>query len=110
MLLAGLHSILNVLKYKKLDWVEYRYIIQAVVPSKALYYINVTPFTATELDAIDKRIASQFKRTLRMASSTSTHILYLPEEERGFNLPSIRQQRDALLLRQGYRALNDMGT
>jgi len=45
-----------------------------------------------------------------MASSTSAHIFYLPETARGFNLPSIRQQRDALLLRQGYRALNDTGT
>jgi hypothetical protein len=110
LLLASLHSILNVLQYKKLDWVEYKYIIQAVVASKALYYLNVTPLTDTELDTIDRRIANQFKRTLRMASSTSAHIFYLPETARGFNLPSIRQQRDALLLRQGYRALNDKGT
>jgi hypothetical protein len=78
MLLASLHSILNVLQYKKLDWVQYRYIIQAVVALKALYYLNVTPLTDTDLDTIDKRIANQFKRTLLMTSSTSTHIFYLP--------------------------------
>jgi hypothetical protein len=44
-----------------------------------------------------------------MAISTSAHILYLPEEERGFALPSIQQRRDELLLKQGYRGLNDPG-
>ena len=52
--------------------------------SKALYYLNLTPLTDAELDALDRRIALQFKRTLRMSKSTSSHILYLPEEERGF--------------------------
>jgi len=33
-LLAGIHSILNVLQFKKLDWREYRYVIQSVVASK----------------------------------------------------------------------------
>jgi hypothetical protein len=37
-LLADLHIILNVLQFKKLDWREYRYIIQAVIASKATYY------------------------------------------------------------------------
>ena len=87
MLLAGLHSILNVLQYKKLDWVEYRYIIQAVVTSKALYYLNVTPLTDTELDAIDNRIASQFRRTLRLASSTSTHLLLSARRRTGVQPP-----------------------
>jgi hypothetical protein len=90
MLLAGINSILNVLQYKRLDWREHRYVIQAVVASKALYYLNVTPLTDTELDALDRRIALQFKRTLRMSRSTSSHILYMPEEERGFALPSLR--------------------
>jgi len=75
MLLAGINSILNVLQYKRLDWREYRYVIQAVVASKALYYLNVTPLTDAELDALDRRIALQFKRTLRMSKSTSSHIL-----------------------------------
>ena len=109
MLLAGINSILNVLQYKRLDWREYRYVIQAVVASKALYYLNVTPLTDAELDALDRRIALQFKRTLRMSKSTSSHILYLPEEERGFALPSLRQRRDELLLKQAYRGLNDPG-
>jgi hypothetical protein len=99
MLLAIIHSILNVLQYKKLDWKEYRYIIQAVVESKAMYYLNVAPFTDAELLSLDRRIAGQFKRTLRLARSTSSHILYLPESQRGFALPSIKQRRDALLIR-----------
>ena len=109
MLLAGIHSILNVLQYKKLDWKEYRYIIQAVVESKAMYYLNVAPLTDAELFTLDRRIAAQFKRTLKMARSSSSHILYLPESEKGFALPSIKQRRDALLLRQAYRLLNDPG-
>ena len=109
MLLAGIHSILNVLQYKKLDWKEYRYIIQAVVESKAMYYLNVTPLTDAELLTLDRRIAAQFKRTLKMARSSSSHILYLPESEKGFALPSIKQRRDALLVRQAYRLLNDPG-
>ena len=80
-----------------------------MVASKALYYLNVTPLTDAELDALDRRIALQFKRTLRMSKSTSSHILYLPEEERGFALPSLRQRRDELLLKQAYRGLNDPG-
>jgi hypothetical protein len=109
MLLAGINSILDVLQYKRLDWREYRYVIQAVVGSKALYYLNVTPLTDAELDALDRRIALQFKTTLRMSRSTSSHILYMPEEERGFALPSLRQRRDELLLKQAYRGLNDPG-
>ena len=109
MLLAGIHSILNVLQFKKLDWREYRYVIQSVVASKALYYLNVAPFTDAELNAIDRRIAGQFKRTLKLARSTSSHICYLPEAERGFALPSIKQRRDALLIKQAYRCLNDPG-
>ena len=109
MLLASIHSILNVLQYKHLDWKEYRYIIQAVVESKAMYYLNVAPFTDAELLSLDRRIAGQFKRTLRLARSTSSHILYLPESQRGFALPSIKQRRDALLIRQAYRLLNDPG-
>ena len=109
MLLAGIHGILNVLQYKKLDWREYRYVIQSVVASKALYYLNVAPFTDAELNAIDRRIAGQFKKTLKLARSTSSHICYLPEAERGFALPSIKQRRDALLIKQAYRCLNDPG-
>jgi hypothetical protein len=109
MLLVGIHSILNVLQYKKLEWREYRYVIQSVVASKALYYINVVPFTEAELTAIDWRIVGQFKKTLRLARSTSSHICYLPEAERGFGLPSIKQRRDALLIKQAYRCLNDPG-
>jgi hypothetical protein len=109
MLLAGINCILSVLQYKRLDWREYRYIIQAVVASKALYYLNVTPLTDTELDALDRRIALQFKRTLHMPKSTSSHILYMLEEERGFELPSLRQRRNELLLKQAYRGLKDPG-
>ena len=109
MLLAGIHSILNVLQYKKLEWREYRYVIQSVVASKALY-LNVAPFTDAELDAIDRRIAGQFKKTLKLARSTSSHICYLPEADRGFALPSLKQRRrDALLVKQAYRCLNDPG-
>ena len=89
MLLAGINSILNVFQYKRLDWRECRCIIQAVVTSKALYYLNVTPLTDAELDTLDRRIARQFKRTLHMSKSTSSHILYMPEEERGFSLGGI---------------------
>jgi hypothetical protein len=99
MLLAGINSILNVLRYKRLDWREYIYSIQAVVTLKALYYLNVKPLTDTELDTLDRRIALQFKRTLHMSKSTSSHILYMPEEERGFSLPLLRQRRDELLLK-----------
>jgi hypothetical protein len=105
MLLADIHSILNVLQYKKLEWREYRYVIQSVVASKALYYLNVAPFTNAELDAIDRRIAGQFKKTLKLARSTSSHIRYLPETDRSFALPSIKQRRDALLIKQAYRCL-----
>ena len=59
-------------------WREDRYIIQAVVTSKAIYYLNVTPLTDTELDALDRRIALQFKWKLHIAKSTSSHILYMP--------------------------------
>jgi hypothetical protein len=109
MFLAGIHGILNVLQFKKLDWREYRYVIQSVVASKALYYLNVAPFTDAELIAIDRRIAGLFKKTLILARSTSSHICYLPEAERGFALPSIKQRRDALLIKQAYRCLNDPG-
>jgi hypothetical protein len=109
MLLAGIHSILNVLQYKKLEWREYRYVIQSVVASKALYCLNVAPFTDAELDASDRRIAGQLKKTLKLARSTSSHICYLPEADRGFALPSIKQRRDALLVKQAYRCLNDPG-
>jgi hypothetical protein len=57
MLLAGINNLLNVLQYKRLDWREYRYIIQEVVASKALYYLNITLLTDAELDALDRRIA-----------------------------------------------------
>ena len=75
MLLAGIHSILNVLQYKKLEWREYRYVIQSVVASKALYYLNVAPFTDAELDAIDRRIAGQFKNVENGAVHQLTHML-----------------------------------
>ena len=44
-----------------------------------------------------------------MARSTSSHICYLPEADRGFALPSIKQRRNALLVKQAYRCLNDPG-
>jgi hypothetical protein len=68
-----------------------------------MYYLNVAPFIDAELLSLDRRIAGQFKRTLRLARSRSSHILYLPESQRGFVLPSTKQRRDALLIRQAYR-------
>ena len=95
-LVAGIHSILNVLQCKKLDWRKYRYAIQSVVASKALYYLNVVPVTDVKLIAMDRRIAGQFKKTLKMAPSTSSHMCHLPEADCGFALPSIKQRQDAL--------------
>jgi hypothetical protein len=75
----------------------------------ALYYFSVAPFTDAELDAIDRRIAGQFKKALKVARSTSSHSCYLPEADRGFALPSIKLRRNVLLIKQAYRCLNDPG-
>ena len=47
----------NTLKNKDLATSELKYIIRTVIASQALYYLNVTPLTDTELTTLDNKMA-----------------------------------------------------
>ena len=57
-----------------------------------------------------KAILRKVQINLRKSKLNESNVIcYLPEAERGFALPSIKQRRDALLIKQAYRCLNDPG-
>ena len=47
----------DTLKHKDLTTSELKYIIRTVIASQALYYLNVTPLTDSELTSLDIKMA-----------------------------------------------------
>ena len=106
-LLDDLHSILNVLQYKRLQSKEFIYIMNAVLVAKLRYYTNVVPLSQENVQELDVRIRTIFKRMTGLPSSFPTHLLYLPESHSGYGLPSVSHHVDINLISQANRILND---
>ena len=54
----------DTLSTKDLTTSELKYIIRTVIASQALYYLNVTPLTDTELTTLDNKLAQLWKRSI----------------------------------------------
>ena len=101
------NKILTILRHKTLTPEEYKYTVRAVLHSKLRYYLSVVPLLDTELDDIDTRIARILKTRMRMASSCSSHLLFLPDSEYGADLPSIKDMRSTINIEMAHTLLND---
>ena len=101
------NKILTILRHKTLTPEEYKYTIRSVLHSKLRYYLSVVPLLDTELDDIDTRIARILKTRIRMASSCSSHLLFLPDSEYGADLPSIKDMRSTINIEMAHTLLND---
>ena len=106
-LLGDLHSILNVLQYKRLLSKEFIYIMNVVFVAKLHYNTNVIPLSQENVQELDVRIRTIFKRMTGLPSNFPTYLLYLPETHSGYGLPSVSHHVDINLLSQANRILND---
>ena len=100
-------KILTILNHKKLSPAEFKYTVQSVLHSKLRYYLAVVPMLDTELDDIDARIARIMKKRMRMASSCSSPLLFMPDSEYGAELPSIKDTRSTMSIEMAHSLLND---
>jgi hypothetical protein len=66
----------DTLKNKYLTTSELKYIIRTVIASQALYYLNVTPLTDTELTTLDNKMAQLWKRSIGTIPGASTPICF----------------------------------
>jgi hypothetical protein len=100
-------KILTILRHKSLTPTEYKYVIQSILHSKLRYYLTVVPLTNAELDLMDAKIANVMKRRMKMASSCSSPLLFLPESDFGAELPSIKDTRAKANTQLAHTMLND---
>jgi hypothetical protein len=100
-------KILTILRHKSLTPTEYKYVIQSVLHSKLRYYLTVVPLTNAELDQMYTKIANVMKRRMKMASSCSSPLLFLPESDFGAELPSIKDTRAKANTQLAHTMLND---
>ena len=76
----------DTLKHKELTNSELKYIIRAVITSQALYYLNVTPLTDSELTSLDNKMALLWKRSIGTIPGAST---FLSFPTFGSNFPNL---------------------
>jgi hypothetical protein len=67
----------DTLKNKDLTTSELKYIIRTVIASQALYYLNVTTLTDTELTTLDDKMAQLWKRSIGTIPGASTPLCFL---------------------------------
>ena len=77
-----------------------------MIASQALYYLNVTPLTDTELTTLDNKIAQLWKRIIGTIPGASTPLCFSPF---GSGFPNLVEARISLLIRQAYRILKSSG-
>ena len=100
-------KITTILSHKNMTPGEFKYTIQSVLHSKLRYYLSIVPLLDTELDAIDARVACIMKKRMRMASSCSSPLLFLPDSEFGSELASIKDTRATMIMELMHTLLND---
>ena len=96
----------DTLSNKDLTTSELKYIIRTVIASQALYYLNVTPLTDTELTTLDNKMAQLWKRSIGTIPGASTPLCF---STFGSNFPNLVEARRSLLIRQAHRILNSTG-
>jgi hypothetical protein len=96
----------DTLKHKGLTTGELKYIIRTVIASQALYYLNVTPLTDTELSTLDSKLALLWKRSIGTIPGASSPLCFAPL---GSGFPNLMEARHSLLIRQAQRILNSPG-
>jgi hypothetical protein len=107
-LMHDLTAEIDKLKYKKLHWKEVRYAIQAVIQAKYRYYSLVVPLSRTEIKTLDNKIAQIARASLGMAKSSTSHVLYMPENgPAGFSFPSLMDTEAVQLLTTAHDILNE---
>ena len=97
---------LNVIKYKKLTWAEFRYIINIVINKKALYILQVAYIPHSLLTRIQSIITTKAKHILKLPQTVSSHLIYMPTTQGGMGLQSMSDERDTILINQAHRILN----
>ena len=100
-------KLLTILRLKTLSPAEYKYTVQSVIHSKLRYYLAVVPLLDSELEEIDRKIAHIMKKRMHMASSCSSPLLFLPDNEYGAELPSIKDTRATMLIATAHNLLNN---
>ena len=86
---------------------ELKYTIQSVLHSKLRYYLAIVPLLDSELDTIDALVASIMKKRMKLASSCSPPLLFLPDSEYGAELSSIKDIRATMSMELLHTMLND---
>jgi hypothetical protein len=96
----------DTLKHKDLTTSELKYIIHTVIASQALYYLNVTPLTDSELTSLDNKMALLWKRSIGTIPGVSTPLCF---STFGSSFPNLVDARRSLLIRQAHRILKSTG-
>ena len=106
-LISSIVTPLQILRYKRLTWNEFKYIINTVINMKALYPLTVIPCTEEELRPITSLISKIARQILRVPASCPSQLIYTPTRQGGFGLKRLTEERDILLIKQAHRLLQD---
>ena len=106
LLFSKIESTMDAIKYKRLEWIEVRYIVTTVIQAQVQYYALSTPLSLQEMQTLDSHISQKFRSSLKLASTTNAHTLYMDDKKSyGYGLPSITDINDQTLLQAAQTTL-----
>lgn len=101
---------LNHVSWIKVPHRLFKFILQAKIQAKILYWSPVNPFNKTWLEKVERAQTATIKKKYFLPPNTQTAILYLPTAQGGLGFPSITIRDDNTFMQHYLAALNSINT